>query len=132
MHSMTDQVIKTAKILVIDDNQTVLFATREILEAAGFEVVTADRAIGASAIVIHEQPDLVLMDLEMPLRGSAIVKIMRSHSILADTRVLLYSSRPLDELKSATERCGANGYIEKSCSPESLIAEIKAHLAKDL
>lgn len=125
---MTSEPGRKPKILVIDDNQTVLFVTREILEEAGFEVVTADRAIGASAIVIREKPDLVLMDLEMPLRGSAIVTIMRSHSMLENTKVLLYSSRPLEELRTASEQCRADGYVEKSSSPETLIAEIRAHL----
>ena len=126
---MTNQPKETAKILVIDDNQTVLHATKEILEDAGYEVVTADRAIGASAIVIHEKPDLVLMDLEMPLRGSAIVKIMRSHIMLEEIKVLMYSSRPLEELKEATEQCGADGYVQKSSGPEILVKKIKAHLA---
>jgi DNA-binding response OmpR family regulator len=127
---MPNQPNKTAKIVVIDDNQTVLAATRVILEEAGFEVVTADRAIGASAIVIREKPDLVLLDLVMPLSGSAIVSIMRSHSVLKDTLVVMYSSRPLEELKAASEQCGADGYIQKSSSPEILVNEIKIHLAK--
>jgi len=130
MRIMPDQPNKTAKIIVIDDNQTVLAATRVILEEAGFEVVTADRAIGASAIVIREQPDLVLLDLVMPLSGSAIVSIMRSHSVLKDTLVVLYSSRPLEELRAAAEQCGADGYIQKSSSPEILVNEIKIHLTK--
>lgn len=128
---MTSQSNKAAKILVIDDNQTVLVATRAILEDAGFEVVTADRAIGASAIVIREKPDLVLMDLVMPLSGSVIVSIMRSHSMLKDTKVIMFSSRPLEELKTAAENCGADGYIQKSCSPEILINEIKIHLSRN-
>lgn len=127
---MTDQPDKTAKIVVIDDNQTVLTATRAILENAGFEVVTADRAIGASAIVIREEPDLVLMDLVMPLNGAAIVSIMRSHSLLKDTTILMYSSRPLEELQAVAEECGADGYVQKSSSPELLVSEIQAHLVR--
>jgi DNA-binding response OmpR family regulator len=132
MRIMTDRPNQTAKILVIDDNQTVLFATRQILEEAGFEVVTTDRSIGASAIVIREEPDLVLMDLEMPLRGSAIVKIMRANSMLKDTKVVLYSGRPLEELQAATERCGADGYIEKSSGADVLISAVKGYLGTDL
>ena len=128
---MTSQSGKREKILVIDDNQTVLVAIRAILEDAGFEVATADRAIGASAIVIREKPDLVLMDLVMPLSGSVIVSIMRSHSTLKDTKVVMFSSRPLEELKAAAEKCGADGYIQKSCSPEIFVNQIKIHLSRN-
>jgi DNA-binding response OmpR family regulator len=131
MRIMTNQLNKLAKILVIDDNQTVLVATRAILEDAGFEVVTADRAIGASAIVVREKPDLVLMDLVMPLSGSAIVSIMRSHSMLKNIKVIMYSSQPLEALKAAAEECSADGFIQKSSSPEILINEIKIQLARD-
>lgn len=127
---MTNQPNKPAKILVIDDNQTVLVATRKILEGVGFEVVTTDRAIGASALVIKEKPDLVLMDLEMPLRGSAIVSIMRSHNMLERMKVVMYSARPLQELVAATKQCGADGYIQKSSSPEDLVAAVKTYLAR--
>ena len=127
---MTDQKNEKAKILVIDDNRTVLFATREILENVGFEVITADRSIGASAIVIREEPDLVLMDLEMPLRGSAIIKIMRANSMLKDTKVVLYSSRPLEELQAAAEQCDADGFIQKSSGPEALVSDVRKYLER--
>jgi len=54
------------KILVIDDGPTVLFWVRKVLGGAGYEVVTQDRPIGGGAAVVRDQPDLVLVDLEMP------------------------------------------------------------------
>jgi len=114
-----------AKILIIDDNKTILASVSATLRAAGFEVTTRDQAVGTTVALMREHPDVALVDVNMPLlEGGDLVRSIRKRDTLRDIIVLLYSAQPEDELRRLAHECGAEGYISKSVRPDELVAAV--------
>jgi two-component system, cell cycle response regulator DivK len=65
------------KALVIDDNENNLTLERDLLEVAGFLVLTAENATDGIALAKKELPDVIIMDMRLPdMRGSEAAKIL--------------------------------------------------------
>jgi two-component system chemotaxis sensor kinase CheA len=106
-------------ILVVDDALTVRELQRSILERAGYRVRLSSDGAEALAALIVEPADLVLTDVEMPrLDGFGLTEAIRSHPALANTAVLILSSRASDEDRLRGMEAGADGYIIKSAFEE--------------
>jgi CheY-like chemotaxis protein len=107
--------VRKPKIVVIDDSEIVLEVTKGALEGAGYDVVTHDRPGGCVALILHEKPDLVLMDVNMPgLGGDTIVSVLAKAQPTGDTVVLLHSSLSAEVLRTKSATAGAHGFIQKS------------------
>src|SRR5580692_4157739 len=99
-------------ILVFDDSEVVLEMTRFTLETAGFRVLTRDRAQGSIVAILHEQPDLVLLDVNMPnMSGDSIAEILSRAGPTRSTVIVLYSSLPANALRMKALATGAHGFI---------------------
>jgi len=119
-------------ILVIDDNAVVLEATRFTLEQAGFRVVTRDRTGGAVVAILHERPDLVLLDVNMPnMTGDSLADILGRTRATRGTLVVLYSSLPANALRMKTIAVGAHGFIQKTGAQAELVRQVRAFLEQD-
>src|SRR5262245_886940 len=113
---------KPRRILVVDDSELVLEATRDTLERAGYDVITRNQAIGTGAIVLREHPDLVLVDMNMPLLdGKQLVTTLRRHDSVARVPIVFYSSESESEMAQAVEESGADGYVSKSGTTQALL-----------
>ena len=120
-----------AKILIVDDSAAVLGAARTLLEGAGHTVLVQSSPAGLPAIISRERPDLILLDVKMPMHdGDQILRAIRARGWLADCTVLLFSAKPVPELAQLVTACGADGYISKSCGGPAMIEAVNAHLAK--
>jgi len=114
---------ESTKVMVIDDSSLVLSVVRSFLESAGHEVVTRTEALGTRAAVLRERPDVVLLDVGMPmLDGDEICASIRAHPTMRNACVLLYSSRSEDELREVAERAGADGYLCKTDDRRTFLA----------
>src|SRR5690349_12762805 len=119
------------KIVVIDDSEIVLEVTRGALEGAGFDVVTHDRPAGCVALILHEKPELVLMDVNMPgLGGDTIVSVLGKAAPTSDTVVLLHSSLSAEVLRAKATTAGAHGFIQKSGDLFGLVREVNRWLKR--
>lgn len=117
--------LRKPKIVVIDDSEIVLEVTQGALEGAGYEVVTHDRPAGCVALILHEKPDLVLMDVNMPgLGGDTIVSVLGKAAPTSDTIVLLHSSLSAEVLRGKVTTAGAHGFIQKSGDLFGLVREV--------
>ena len=122
---MVEQHTSRAKILVIDDSELVLEITTEMLENHGFQVVVHRGAFGASAAVLREKPDLVLLDINMTgISGDDLIAIIRRNEKNKDLKMVLYSDRPEEELKEALKKSSANGYIQKVMDEDLLALQV--------
>jgi DNA-binding response OmpR family regulator len=120
--------VKRPKILVVDDSEAVLGWVKAALEAAGFEVTTQTSPFGFSSSLIHQRPDLVLLDVNLPaLSGVKLAEIAVKNG-LVNCPLLLYSDRPAPELAALAARCGAQGYVKKSRDSRALVDAIWRHL----
>jgi CheY-like chemotaxis protein len=113
------------KILVVDDDIVHLHCARDLLEAAGYEVVLQSGAFGATEAVMVHRPDLVLMDVNMPaLPGTSLVTLMKAREQTRDVPILLYSSNDEEALREAADRLGLPGYVCKG-DPQELTRKVE-------
>ncbi len=104
-----------ARVLLVDDSTTNLKAATLLLEAFGYEVVTASTPIGLGPLMVKENPDLALVDVEMPeMKGDSVVKAARRLLKHRCCPMVLWSSLPPEQLERLAQTSGANGYIHKS------------------
>lgn len=117
------------KVLVIDDDETLLGAMRRLLTAAGIEVITSSSALQLPKLVQRDKPDLILLDVEMPaLSGEHVLDLTKLFDFLRTTPIVLHSARSDEELRALVERSHAVGYIRKTGNPMSLVAQVRAFL----
>ncbi len=129
---MEDGQRERRTILVIDDSEVVLEMTRFTLEAAGFRVLTRDRAQGSIVAILHAQPDLVLLDVNMPnMSGDSIAEILSRAGPTRSTVIVLYSSLPANALRMKALATGAHGFIQKTSVQVDLIRQVRAFLAQN-
>ncbi|MDD9934520.1 MAG: response regulator [Myxococcales bacterium] len=114
------------KVLIVDDESTTLELYGALLEDEGHEVLTRDRAMGTTLVIISEQPDVVLVDVGMPgLPGDELVRVVRDNPRARGVNVVLFSARPGTELAKIASRCGARGYIEKNEDHELFLEDFR-------
>ncbi len=105
---------KRKKIMVIDDDDRILLTTKELLEMEGYDVVTFRYGFGATSAIRANQPDLVLMDINMPaLSGENLSRLIRSNSHTRSVPIVFFSSNDEDSLRRSVDRYGVQGYICK-------------------
>lgn len=110
------------KILVCDDDHDILEITGILLEYEGFNVVTQ---IDSSKIIDQarlEQPDVMLIDIWMPLPGNVIVTDMKLLPELAHIPIILFSAEING--RAIAEKSGAEQFIEKPFDIDSLVTAI--------
>lgn len=118
--------MRNKRIVVIDDCRLTLAMARDILEAAGFEVQTAESGIAANHFIYGQsQPDLILLDVEMPmLRGDRKVQLLKQAEASRSIPIILMSHKPAPELASLAQAAGADSYLVKPLRPASLLEQI--------
>jgi DNA-binding response OmpR family regulator len=118
------------RILIVDDDAAHLQSTKGILEAEGYEVLTHDQPFGSTNVIVQYQPDLVLLDVNMPgLSGEKLADVYRANAKTRTARVMLYSSNDEDSLRAAARRLQLDGYICKG-SPATLRLRVAAILSR--
>jgi diguanylate cyclase (GGDEF)-like protein/PAS domain S-box-containing protein len=119
-----------ARIVVVDDDPGLLFATARILKSAGYEVSTATG--GAEGLEkIHEVlPDLVLLDVVMPdIDGRTVCRRIKSDPSLRGTYVILLSSmQTTSDQQAEGLESGADGYIARPVEKRELLARVESML----
>lgn len=110
---------------MVDDSEIVIAVTKTALEAAGYVVITHNRPAGCVAMILHEKPDLLLIDVNMPrLGGDTVVKLFGKAKPNSDTIVLLYSSLPVEALRAKAADSGAHGFIHKTDDTFELVRQV--------
>jgi DNA-binding response OmpR family regulator len=119
-----DEAPRRGKVLVVDDSETVLQWVRLVLRR-DYDVIARTNPLGTGAAVIREQPDLVLLDVDMPLvEGDQVVTSIRKSEFGRETVVALFSGLDPAVLVDKARKCGANGVIRKTSDPNEFIDQI--------
>src|SRR6266545_1752908 len=116
------------KILVIDDEPTIVKLVSASLKPEGYEVYTAtDGPSGLKAAHAYK-PDLVILDVMLPdIDGLELLSRLRRES---DVYVILLTARTEDTDKIVGLSVGADDYVTKPFSPRELTARVKAALRR--
>lgn len=119
------------RILLADDEEDIKTVVRMFLEAQGFKVITAFDGLDALDKARLEKPDLILLDIMMPvLDGFEVCKRLKEGKHTADIPVLMLSAAAhIDSVNRGLE-VGAEDYIIKPFEPEKLQEKITQILSK--
>ncbi len=118
------------RILVVDDDPSVLKLVQLNLEIEGYEVVTASNGREALEMVARERPALVVCDVMMPvLNGLEVVSRLRRDEATASLPVVMLSAKAQDIDVKHGKEAGADEYVTKPFDPEELIDAVKRLIA---
>ncbi|MBI2433324.1 MAG: response regulator [Candidatus Hydrogenedentes bacterium] len=119
------------KILVVDDEPDVVSLIETTLRADGFEVVKAYDGIGALDLVTSERPDLILLDIMMPMMsGYEVCEQVKANPETQHIPVVCLSSAHTPDARAQSIRVGAATLVTKPFFPAELVAQIRRHLRK--
>jgi len=117
------------KVLVVDDEQSIVTLLQYNLEQAGFEVVTAMDGQEGKRIAETESLDIIVLDLMLPnLDGMDVCKQLRQQNIMTPILMLTAKDDELDKILGL--ELGADDYMVKPFSPREVIARVKAILRR--
>lgn len=121
--------MEKTRILLVDDEPRLIHLVREILNATGFEVVTAISGEQAIEKVALEQPDLILLDIVLkgPIDGYNVAKRIREYSNIP---IVMLTAKVRESDKLHGFDVGADDYITKPFSSKELLARIQAILKR--
>jgi DNA-binding response OmpR family regulator len=120
--------INKTRILVVDDDSTVLTMIQANLEAREYEVVIANNGAESVRVAQKEKPDLIILDIMMPeMDGFEACRKIREFS---NVPVVMYSGRIGGNDKEKCVNCGANDYLTKPFVLRELLDKIKALLGQ--
>ncbi len=115
------------KVLLVDDHKIVRQGVRAYLQTLADITVIAEADSGSAAVasVEQHQPDVVLMDLEMPGELDGIAATRQIRKIRPEIQVIVVTSHHQDEYIFPAVRAGAISYLLKDVEPEELAAAIR-------
>jgi two-component system cell cycle response regulator DivK len=118
--------IKRPCVLIVEDYRLVRAMFRVTLECAGFEVVEAADGVEALLCVRATVPDLILMDLSMPLMdGWEVTRHLKSDGRTAGIPIVVLSALTRDDVAERTKRAGCVALLTKPCLPSDLVKEVR-------
>lgn len=121
----------TGKILIVDDNATGRELLRDTIELEGeYEIVTAANGRDALDVAERERPDLILMDLQMPLMdGYETTEHLKADPGTADIPVVaLTASHVMSEDHQRAMQVGCADYLQKPVSRLLLLQKVRQHI----
>lgn len=114
------------KVMIVDDNRTMVSLLRTLLELQGYEVLTALDRDTLLANLRSERPEVVLMDVFLSgLDGLDLLRQIRAAGDLAGLRVIMTSGMDLSE---SCLQAGANSFLLKPYSPDELFELVERNL----
>ena len=123
--------MSTQRILIVDDDISIIKIVKAYLEQAGYSVLTAQSGASAMHILYSAKPDLLLLDLMLPDRdGWEITQSIRNDKRLATVPIIMLTARVEDSDKIVGLELGADDYVTKPFNPREIVARVRALLRR--
>jgi DNA-binding response OmpR family regulator len=117
-----------AKILIIEDEVELVKVLRSYLEQSGYQVIEAQRGDKGLTLWQQQQPDLVILDLNLPgMDGLDVARHIRQKG---DTPILMLTARVEEIDQIVGLEVGADDYVTKPFSPKVVVARVRALLRR--
>ena len=114
------------KVLVVEDDRNIASFVQTILEANGYQVLTAERCQQGLMVFASHMPDLVMLDLGLPdIDGEEFIRTVRMGTMVP---IIVLSARSDERDKVSALDLGANDYITKPFGTAELLARVRAAL----
>ncbi len=120
-----------ARILIIEDNQANMKLASLLLHNAGHTVLCAVDAETGLTLARAEQPDLILMDVQLPgMDGLAATALLKKNPATAAIPIIALTAMAMKEDQEKTRAAGCDAYIAKPLRYQELYSAIDTLLAK--
>ncbi|HKE58019.1 MAG TPA: response regulator [Pyrinomonadaceae bacterium] len=120
-------------VLLVEDTEDNRFMLRRLLEMSGYDVLEAQNGREAVKLAIEEQPDLILMDLSLPvIDGLAATRLIRKNTHMNETPIVAVSAHDTADFESEALTAGCDRYITKPIDFNQLEKLIKELLQSRL
>ena len=118
-----------AKILLVDDEPSIIKMVGKRLEVGGFEVLTASDGFDGLQKAQNEKPDLVILDLMLPkMDGYKVCMMLKRDTRYQKIPIILFTARAQTQDEKLGMECGANAYMKKPFKAQELLDQINVLL----
>jgi two-component system cell cycle response regulator DivK len=119
-----------AKVLIVEDNAANLALATFLLQSAGHTVLSATDAEAGLTLARDEQPNLILMDIQLPgMDGLAATVLLKSDDVTRNIPVIALTALAMKGDEARIRAAGCDGYIAKPLAYKDFLAIISAQLA---
>ncbi len=125
---MNDEIEKSARILVIDDEPDMLALIERILKPEGYDVLLAADGVFGLSNLRQTEPDLVLLDIIMP--GPDGLEVLQRIRQSSDIPVIMVTAKRDSASLEKALSFGADDYITKPFRPAELVARVRTKLRR--
>jgi len=113
-------------ILVVEDQEDNMQILRDVLSSAGYEIDEAKSGPEALGAVAKRRPDLILMDIQIPLiDGYEVTRRIKADPNLKSIPIIAVTSHALGEGEAKARAAGCDDFVAKPYSPKQLMAKIR-------
>ena len=117
------------RILVIEDTRDNRQILRDLLTAAGFDIIEAEDGAAGVAMAAAQLPDLILMDIQLPvIDGYEATRRIKADPTTRHIPIVAVTSYALAGDEAKTREAGCDGYIAKPYSPRNLLEKVRGFL----
>jgi CheY-like chemotaxis protein len=130
---MADKVDHPVRVLYVEDEKELQIPIAQMLEFLGYEVACADNGKAGVAKAESWQPDVILMDVRMPVMdGPEAIRTLRRNPDTAEILIYVLSAFTDSKTRISCEEAGANGFFAKPLDIEKFDELIKGKLQQGL
>lgn len=116
----------SGRILVVEDHEDNRQILRDLLGSTGYEIIEAGNGEEALLRAAAEHPDLILMDIQMPVMdGYEATRRIKADPALRAIPIIVVTSYALSGDEEKARVAGCDGYVTKPYSPRALLAKIR-------
>ena len=128
---MSTEANATARVMVIDDSQTIRRTAETLLAREGYEVVTAQDGFEALSKIADHQPDIIFIDIMMPrLDGYQACALIKNNPQFRSTPVIMLSSKDGLFDRARGRIVGSDEYLTKPFTRDELLGAVRAHVRR--
>ncbi len=122
-------MVAKKRIILVDDDPSIVELFHDILEGHGYQVTTFQRGWEALQAVSREHPDLIILDIMMPrVNGYEVCQILKENPKTKSIPVIFLTALSHQEALRLAAEGGADDFLVKPCTPDRLIRHVERHL----
>ena len=128
---MDDPASTGQTLLLVEDNEDNRIIYCTVLRHLGYEVIEAQDGVRAVELARSVQPDLILMDISIPvIDGWEATQVLKHDPDTRNIPIIALTAHALASDREKAMEVGCDGYLAKPCEPRAVVAEVQRFLGK--